>query len=414
MAYTEITYEKTGRVAKVTLSRPRYRNPISRITIEEMDDAFADAAEDDGIGAIVLCGQGEHFSAGHDLGTPEKQADDDARPFPTGTRGVYHRSWYLYIEHGLRWRNLPKPTIGVIHGKCIWGGWMVASTMDILFAAEDARFLGSNFQYFCVPWDVGIRKAKEILFEPRFITAREAQDLGFVNRVFKDRDEAEAEAMAYAARVATNSIFNLRMTKVNINLAQDMQGFTNHIVAAHSKPAVAARRAASGSDRGSAGSRRSTRRPTTSQRPGEYPRRAAKTDRAMAIDAIRVLEVGDDPWLAYCGLQFALWGADVVVSEQHAHRLRGAAPTVEGVSLGWTYLTANKRVATGAVDATARDADVILTRALRPRNGGPGARGVGWRPPPPHRSVRPRTASPTRKTQGVGENGLVSTLAANC
>ncbi|XOV89938.1 MAG: enoyl-CoA hydratase-related protein [Pseudomonadota bacterium] len=236
MDFSEIQYEKHDRVAKVTLNRPHYRNPIGRITIEEIDQAFADAADDDGIGAIVLCARGDHFSAGHDIGTPEKQADDENRPFPEGTRGQFHRSWYLYIEHGLRWRNLPKPTIGVIQGKCIWGGWMLATTMDILFAAEDARFLGSNFQYFSVPWDVGIRKAKEILFEPRFITAREAQDLGFVNRVFPDHNQALDEAMAYAARVATNSIFNLRMTKLNINMAQDMQGYTNHILAAHTKP----------------------------------------------------------------------------------------------------------------------------------------------------------------------------------
>ncbi len=69
-----------------------------------------------------------------------------------------------------------------------------------------------------MPWDIGNRKAKEILFEARFITAREAQ------------------AFSYPQRVAANSLFNLRMTKVNINMAQDMQGYTNHIIAAHTKP----------------------------------------------------------------------------------------------------------------------------------------------------------------------------------
>lgn len=116
--------------------------------------------------------------------------------------------------------------------------------MDIIFAAEDAQFLGSNFQFFSVPWDIGIRKAKEILFEPRFITAREAQDLGFVNRVLASQEEAEEEALAYAHRVAANSLFNLRMTKVNINMAQDMQGYTNHIMAAHTKPGGGSNRGA--------------------------------------------------------------------------------------------------------------------------------------------------------------------------
>ncbi|HJL61181.1 MAG TPA: enoyl-CoA hydratase-related protein [Pseudomonadales bacterium] len=244
MEYTEILVEKLDRVAKITLNRPHYRNAIGRITIEELDHAFMAAAEDDEIGVIVLCAKGDHFSGGHDIGTPEKVADDEVRPFPDGVRGTFHRSWYLYIEHGLRWRNLPKPTIAVVQGKCIWGGWMVATTMDMIFAAEDAQFLGSNFQFFSVPWDIGIRKAKEVLFEPRFITAREAQDLGFVNRVLANQAEAEEEALAYAARVATNSLFNLRMTKVNINMAQDMQGYTNHIVAAHTKPGGGSNRGA--------------------------------------------------------------------------------------------------------------------------------------------------------------------------
>ena len=55
--------------------------------------------------------------------------------------------------------------------------------MDIIFAADDAMFLGANFQYFSIPWDIQDRKAKEILFESRFIDAAEALELGLVNRV---------------------------------------------------------------------------------------------------------------------------------------------------------------------------------------------------------------------------------------
>lgn len=112
---------------------------------------------------------------------------------------------------------------------------MVVTTMDVIFASEDAEFLPSYFQYFSVPWDVGIRKAKEILFEPRFIDAEEALDLGFVNRVLP-REELNDEVMAYAQRVAENDPFQLRIAKLGINQAQDMQGYTNHITAAHTKP----------------------------------------------------------------------------------------------------------------------------------------------------------------------------------
>jgi len=238
MEYTQILYEPRGRVAVVTLNRPEYRNPIGRLTIEELDDAFDRAVKDAEIRVIVLRAEGIHFSAGHDLGTPAKLRDDEERPYPLGAEGSFQRSWELYIEPGLRWRNLPKPTIAAVQGKCIWGGWMVATTMDIIFASEDAQFLGSKFQYFSVPWDLGIRKAKEVLFQPRFIDAYEALDHGFVNRVLP-REQLDAEVMAYAESVAENSSWALRMTKLAINQAQDMQGYTNHIVAAHTNPNAA-------------------------------------------------------------------------------------------------------------------------------------------------------------------------------
>jgi enoyl-CoA hydratase len=232
MGYTQIRYEQQGRVARLMLARPKYRNAQSRLLVEELDAAFARAAEDDGVGAIVLLGEGDHFSAGHDLGTPEEMADRDARPYEDGLRGRYRRTWDLNVDVCLRWRNLPKPTVAAVQGYCIFAGWIIASACDVVFAADDARFLPTNFQYFSVPWDLHPRKAKEILFESRFIDAAEACDLGFVNRVCP-RPDLERETMEYAARVAENDPFQLRMIKLAINQAQDGQGFTPHIYGAH-------------------------------------------------------------------------------------------------------------------------------------------------------------------------------------
>lgn len=231
--YENIRYEQVGRVARLILSRPQYRNAQSRRLTEELDAAFIAASEDPGVGAIVLMGAGDHFSAGHDLGTPEEQVDRDERAYEEGLRGRYRRGWDLNIDTNLRWRNLPKPTIAAVQGYCIFAGWAIASACDIIFAADDARFLPANFQYFSVPWDLGARKAKEILFESRFIDAEEACNLGFVNRVIP-RADLDAEVMAYAARVADNDPFQLRMTKLAINQALDIQGFTTHINGAYS------------------------------------------------------------------------------------------------------------------------------------------------------------------------------------
>ncbi len=230
--YEQVDYEQDGRVARITLNRPRYRNAQGRQLLEDLDHAFSRAADDESVGVIVLLGAGDNFSAGHDLGTPEELADREARPYEAGLRGRYRRSWDLNIDKTLRWRNIPKPTIAAVQGYCIFAGWMISSACDVVFAASDAKFLPTNFQYFSVPWDLHPRKAKAILFESRFIDAKEALELGFVERVVPP-ERLNEEVMAYAHRVAENDPFQLRMIKLAINQVLDGQGFTPHITAAH-------------------------------------------------------------------------------------------------------------------------------------------------------------------------------------
>jgi len=202
---------------------------------DEMDDAFVRATEDDQVGAIVLSGEGKHFSAGHDLGTPEELEEREKSGFPTTTLGRYKRTRALCLENSLRWRNVPKPTIAMVHGYCIFGGWIFAAAMDVLFASEDTLFLPSHVQYFSMPWDIGPRKTKEILFEHRFMTAWEVYQHGFVNRVFP-RERLEEETLAYAGRVADNYIRDparLRTVKFSANHMQDTMGYTTELETAY-------------------------------------------------------------------------------------------------------------------------------------------------------------------------------------
>ena len=234
MEYKHIIYEP-GKVARVILNRPGYLNAQSRLMREEMDDAFNRAAEDDKVGIIVLSGAGEHFSSGHDMGTPEEMAEREERGFPTDRFGRYKRTRAITLENSLRWRNLPKPTIAMVQGYCIFGGWIFAAAMDIIFASEDALFLPSHVQYFSIPWDIGHRKAKEVLFEHRFMTAWEAYHHGFVNRVFP-KERLEEETLAYAQRVADNwarDPVRLRTVKFSVNHMMDAMGFTAELEAAY-------------------------------------------------------------------------------------------------------------------------------------------------------------------------------------
>lgn len=235
MGYHHIIYEP-GQVARVILDRPRYLNAQSWLMREEMDDAFNRAVADDQVGAIVLAGAGDHFCSGHDIGTKEEIEYRLAHGYTGLDRfGEFTAMRAICLENTVRWRNLPKPTVAMVKGYCIFAGCMFASAMDVIFAAEDALFLPGPIQYFHAPWDLGPRKAKEILFEHRFMTAWEACKHGFVNRVFP-KEELEQETLAYAERVADNYLrdpFWMRMTKFSINHMQDAMGFTTEIETAY-------------------------------------------------------------------------------------------------------------------------------------------------------------------------------------
>ena len=81
MSYRHIEVERRGEIEIIRLNRPRYRNAQSRILLEEMTQAFARADLDNDVKVIVLAAAGDHFSAGHDLGTPEELEDRAAKPF---------------------------------------------------------------------------------------------------------------------------------------------------------------------------------------------------------------------------------------------------------------------------------------------------------------------------------------------
>jgi enoyl-CoA hydratase len=231
VAEQTVRYEVEGRVATVVLDRPRYRNAQSWQLLDELDAALDRAQADRDVRVVIVRGAGDHFSAGHDLGTPEQQADHRERGIPPVGIDEYETFRKYNLDLTLKWRNLPKPTIAMVRGYCIYGGWMIAAAMDVVFAAPDARFLAGQVEYFSIPFDVGFRKAKELLFESRFIEAEEARALGFVNRVYP-AEQLESETLAFANRVAENGYGTLRMAKLAVNKMQDAVGFSSAMEAA--------------------------------------------------------------------------------------------------------------------------------------------------------------------------------------
>ena len=93
MTYENLLLDQTGPVLKITVNRPEVRNAQSRIMLEEFDDALMNAVDDESVRVIIVAGAGEHFSSGHDLGSPQEKADRERRPYPPGIPGAYQRGW---------------------------------------------------------------------------------------------------------------------------------------------------------------------------------------------------------------------------------------------------------------------------------------------------------------------------------
>ncbi len=216
-----------GSIAVITMNRARYRNPLSVQMMRALDEAFARAADDDAVRVIILRGDGPTFSGGHDLGSPDAEEMRAEMAGASFSQRVA-RSREMDLEPLMRFRNIPKPTIAIVQGACIYAAWMLAASMDVIFAAADAQFLATNFSVFTVPWDIGARQAKYLMYDNRFIDAATAREVGLVQEVHP-LDRLEDEALAYARRVAKNDPFQLRMMKHSIHQMQEVQGFTAHI-----------------------------------------------------------------------------------------------------------------------------------------------------------------------------------------
>lgn len=219
-----ILVETAGAIRRIRMNRPEKLNAQNPALINEMDAAFAAAAADPGVRVIILSGEGRAFSAGHDLEYP----GFDRRGYTYQTRLDMERE--TFIEKMLRIRNLPKPTIAQVHGHCVAAGLMLACMCDLIVCDETARFSNpvlqmalAGVQLLVEPWEIGARKAKELLWTAEALTAEDAQRLGLVNRVVPS-DRLEEEVTALALRIAALPAFAVRAVKKTINDTQDFMG----------------------------------------------------------------------------------------------------------------------------------------------------------------------------------------------
>jgi len=214
--YTCIVYATPHPLAIITLNRPDVLNAMNRSLWIELEHALKEAADDDGVKTVILTGAGRAFSTGADL---KESKDRDL---------AMYRSYLVRLQETTRRiLRFEKPIIAAINGYALGSGYELALACDIRIAAEDAQIgspearvsssvTGGAFRL--LSQLVGPGKAKELLFTAEYISGREAQAIGLVNKAVP-LENLMSEAMAMAEKIAKNSSFSMSMIKKGLHMA---------------------------------------------------------------------------------------------------------------------------------------------------------------------------------------------------
>jgi enoyl-CoA hydratase len=215
--------EDLGPVRRLTMNRPDSLNALNAELVGAMSSALEEAANDEQVRVLILRGSGRAFSAGYDLNEDASTGELDAQGWYEELRRSTE-AMLEFVEH-------PKPVIASVHSYCLAGGTDLMLACDLAVAADDAYFgyvdvrFGSGVVSMFLPWVVGVRAAKELLFtgEDR-LSADEALRIGLVNRVVP-RDRLDDATLALAGEIAKNEPFVVQATKRSVNRVWDVAGF---------------------------------------------------------------------------------------------------------------------------------------------------------------------------------------------
>ena len=220
--FKEILFEEYNGIAKITINRPRYRNAFTPLTTWEMSQAFSWCREAQRIGVVILTGAGDKaFCSGGDMHVK-------GRGGYVGSDGV-PRLNVLDVQRQIR--SLPKPVIAMVNGYAIGGGHVLHVVCDLTVASENAIFgqtgpkvgsfdagLGASY----LARIVGQKKAREIWYLCRQYSAKEAEQMGLVNKVVPF-DQLEDETVAWCETIMERSPLAIRMMKAGFNAELDGQ-----------------------------------------------------------------------------------------------------------------------------------------------------------------------------------------------
>lgn len=214
MELKNIILEKEGKIALVTINRPKALNALNTETLNELDYVISEIESDNEVLAVVLTGAGKSFVAGADISEMKDKNVIEGRKF-----GILGNKVFRRLE------NLEKPVIAALNGFALGGGNELALSADIRIASTKAKFGQPEVGLGITPGFggtqrlarvVGIGAAKELIFTAKIIGAEEAYRLGLVNKVVEPEVLLD-EAKTLANTIANNAPIAVKLSKVAIN-----------------------------------------------------------------------------------------------------------------------------------------------------------------------------------------------------
>lgn len=221
MDFQDLIIEKQSEIAWVTLNRPESHNALSKQLAIDLIKAIESLDTDETVALIVLGGAGPSFCAGADLsdeGMVDAAINND--------RPALYGPWDAVEQAN-------KPVIAAVHGYAITGGYLLATACDLVIASEDAKFADTHAKWGLIPFGaepqrliklVGVKKAKELMFTSKMISAAEAERYGLINQVVP-RDQLKEKTLEMANAILENSQPTVRTIKHLINFGSEF-GYT--------------------------------------------------------------------------------------------------------------------------------------------------------------------------------------------
>lgn len=242
-----LTYEVTGRVARITLNRPERGNGITLQMPRDMATCVERANLDPNVHVIALSGNGKGFCGGYDLVASAEQRDKQIEGAPEGSPidpnvlNANHdpdRTWDPVVDYQMMSRNVrgfmslfhsDKPVVCKVHGFCVAGGTDLALCSDLLLIEDDAKIGYPPARVWGTPtsalwaYRIGVERAKRLLFTGDTLSGREAVQWGLACES-APRAELDARFESLLERIARMPINQLVMQKLLVNQTLYSQG----------------------------------------------------------------------------------------------------------------------------------------------------------------------------------------------